>query len=96
MLPAGKHVQVFTTSDYAFQGATQWIEGWRRRNWIKKDGNPVANGDLWQALDQLMPIYHVHWINAKGQDLAGLEEAGKLAVHAVEVVIAVYKNRTQI
>jgi ribonuclease HI len=86
MLPAGKHVQVFTTSDYVFQGATKWIQGWRRRNWMKKDGNPVANGDLWQALDQLTPTYHVHWINAKGQDLAGLDEAGKLAVHAVEVV----------
>ena len=86
MLPAGKHVQVFTTSDYVFQGATKWIQGWRRRNWLKRDDKPVANGDLWQALDQLTTNYNIHWINAKGQDLEGLEEAGKLAVNAVEVV----------
>ena len=86
MLPAGSHVQLFTTSDYVFQGATKWIQGWRRRQWLKRDGKPVANADLWQALDQLMTNYAVHWINAKGQALKGLEEAGKLAVNAVEIV----------
>jgi ribonuclease HI len=86
LLPAGSNVQLFTTSDYVFQGATKWIQGWRRRQWLKRDGKPVANGDLWQALDQLMTNYHIRWINAKGKDLQGLEEAGKLAVNAVEVV----------
>lgn len=86
LLPVGSHVQLFTTSDYVFQGATKWIQGWRRRQWVKRDGKPVANADLWQALDQLMTNYAVHWINAKGQDLEGLTEAGKLAVNAVEVV----------
>ncbi|MCZ7671921.1 MAG: ribonuclease HI [Chloroflexi bacterium] len=64
---------------------TKWIQGWRRRRWLKRDGKPVANADLWQALDQLMDQYAIHWINAKGQQLAGLEEAGKLAVNAVQV-----------
>lgn len=86
MVPVGSSVQLFTTSDYVFQGATKWIQGWRRRQWMKRDGKPVANADLWQALDQLMTNYAIHWINAKGQDLAGLEEAGKLAVSAVEIV----------
>jgi ribonuclease HI len=86
MLSPGSGVQIFTTSDYVFQGATKWIQGWRRRQWIKGDGKPVANSDLWQALDQLMKNYNVKWINAKGQDLAGLEEAGKLAVNAVKIV----------
>jgi ribonuclease HI len=86
LLPIGSSVQIFTTSDYVFQGATKWIQGWRRRQWLKRDGKPVANSDLWQALDQLMANYAVHWINAKGQDLKGLDEAGKLAVDAVEIV----------
>jgi ribonuclease HI len=46
----------------------------------------VANADLWQALDKLAENYKIRWINAKGQTLAGLDEAGKLAVKAVEVV----------
>ena len=87
LLSPGSDVQVFTTSDYLFQGITQWIRNWRKRNWMKKGGEkPVANSDLWQALDKLADNYAIRWINAKGQALAGLEEAGKLAVNAVEVV----------
>lgn len=85
LLPAGSTVQVFTTSDYLYQGITGWIQGWRKRAWQKKDGKPVANADLWQALDQLSHQYAVRWINAKGQEKPALEEAGKLAVNAINV-----------
>jgi len=86
MLPPGSNVQIFTTSDYLFQGITQWIHGWRRRNWQKKGDTPVANADLWQALDRLTTGYSIRWINAKGQALTGLDEAGQLAVAAVTAV----------
>lgn len=82
LLAPGSAVQMFTTSDYVFQGATQWIHGWRRRNWVKRDGTAVANADLWQALDKLMDNYPVRWVNAKGQDLEALQVAGKLAMSA--------------
>lgn len=83
LLPPGSSVQIFTTSDYLFQGATQWIHGWRRRNWQKKDGQPVANANLWQALDQISKNYAIRWVNAKGQDTPALAEAAKLAATAV-------------
>lgn len=82
MLPPQSEVQVFTTSDYLYQGVTGWIRGWRRANWVKKDGSPVANVDLWQRLDRVMADYRVRWVNAKGQVLRGLEEAGRLAAAA--------------
>lgn len=85
LLPRGSEVQIFTTSDYLFQGATRWIHGWRQRDWHKKDGTPVANADLWQALDKLQEGYAVHWVNAKGQDLEPLQIAGKLAFQAREI-----------
>ena len=85
LLPPGSSVQVFTTSDYLFQGATQWIHGWRKRDWQKKDGQPVANADLWQALDQLSKNYAIRWLNAKGQENPALAEAGKLAATAVSL-----------
>lgn len=85
-LPPESSVQVFTTSDYVYQGITKWIHGWRRRDWKKRDDQPVANVDLWQALDQLLGQYTVRWLNAKGQDLVGLDEAARLAADAVEVV----------
>lgn len=84
-LPPGSSVQVFTSSDYLFQGATRWIHGWRRRNWQKQDGKPVANADLWQALDQLRGQYAVRWINAKGQEIEEMKTASKLAAEAIAV-----------
>ena len=86
LLPAGSSAQLFTTSDYLFQGITKWIIGWRKRNWVKKDEKPVANTDLWQALDQLTTQYSVKWINAKGQELRGLEEASKIAVETLKLI----------
>jgi ribonuclease HI len=86
LLPSGSTVQVFTTSDYVYQGITGWIHGWRKRGWQKKDGQPVVNADLWQALDQLGRQYAIYWINAKGQEKqSALEEAGKLAASAIDV-----------
>lgn len=85
LLSPGSTVQIFTTSDYLYQGITQWIHGWRRRNWQKKGDQPVANADLWQALDRLSADYAVRWINTKGQVLPGLTEAGQLAAAAVQV-----------
>lgn len=86
LLPPGSRVQIFTTSDYLFQGMTQWIHGWRKRNWLKRDAQPVANADLWQALDQLVHTYSVRWINAKGQTIPALDEAAKLASEAISIV----------
>jgi ribonuclease HI len=87
MLPPGSAAQLFTTSDYLFQGATRWIHGWRKRDWQKKDGQPVSNGDLWQELDRLLAGYRVHWINAKGdlyEDQPALDEAARLAAAAAK------------
>jgi ribonuclease HI len=79
LLPPGSAVQIFTTSDYLYQGITRWIQGWRQRNWRKKGGEPLANADLWQALDAQSADYTIRWINAKGRDLPALNRAAQLA-----------------
>jgi ribonuclease HI len=89
LLPRDRDVQIVTTSDYVFQGATRWIRGWRQRGWKKRGGQPISNLDLWQALDRLTEGRQVRWINGKGQPPAysrGLEEAGRLATGALEVI----------
>jgi ribonuclease HI len=78
LLPPGSAIQVFTTSDYLYQGATRWAAGWKARGWKKKDGQAVANADLWRLLTDLSSRYQIEWVNAKGQRLEGLERAGKL------------------
>lgn len=85
LIPPGSAVQLFTTSDYLYQGATRWIHGWRKNKWQKKDGQPVANADLWRALDQLTAQYKIRWLNAKGQDIPALTEASLIATKAREI-----------
>lgn len=88
LIPEGSAVQVFTTSDYVFTGATRWINGWRNRDWKKKDGKTISNQDLWQAIDRLMMAYKIRWINAKGKAdemPPGLIEAGRIAAEAAEL-----------
>lgn len=85
LVQPGSTVQIFTTSDYLYQGATRWIHGWRQRNWKKRDGQDVANADLWQALDRLSQEYAIQWVNAKGQELQDLETAGRLAREACDL-----------
>lgn len=85
-LSPGRELQLFTVSDYLYNGATNWIRNWRKRNWKKKGDAPIANADLWQIINQLMQNYTIHWVNAKkeqtGSHTTGLEEAAKLATHA--------------
>lgn len=83
---SGRKAQLFTTSDYLFQGATQWLPGWRARQWHKKEGQPLANADLWQTLDRLLQESKIQWINLKGisdgEHLVYLNRAAQLAREA--------------
>lgn len=57
----------------------QWLA---QTELAKKEGQPIANQDLWQELDQQLKKYSIYWINAKGEEgekLPGLREAAKLA-----------------
>jgi ribonuclease HI len=60
-LPEGISVRVYTRSGYLRQGATQWIEGWKRRGWQTKNGQPVKNRDLWEQLDVQIRHRQVAW-----------------------------------
>ncbi|MBW8874658.1 MAG: ribonuclease HI [Acidobacteria bacterium] len=78
-LPPGTSVAVHTGSDYLRNGASRWIEGWRRRGWKTQEGQPVLHRDLWQRLEQAMAVRRVTWPEVKGREVAELEELGKVA-----------------
>ena len=42
---------LWTDSTYVMKGITEWIHGWKKKNWIKSDKKPVVNTDLWKVLD---------------------------------------------
>ncbi len=78
-LPPGASVAVHTGSDYLRNGASRWIEGWRRRGWKTQEGQPVLHRDLWQRLEKAMAARRVTWPEVKGREVAELEELGKVA-----------------
>jgi ribonuclease HI len=54
-------VHLYTTSDYLADGATKWVENWKRRGWKTREGKAVSHRDLWQLLDRLTQQHVVHW-----------------------------------
>jgi ribonuclease HI len=43
-----------TDSSYVLKGATLWIKGWQRNNWITSTKSEVLNRDLWEELAKLL------------------------------------------
>jgi ribonuclease HI len=81
-LPRGITVAVHTVSDYLRNGATAWIEGWKKRGWKTQDGKPVLNRDLWQRLEAAAAARRVAWPAIKGRDVPELEALGVTAKDA--------------
>ncbi len=60
-------VAVITTdSEYVKKGITEWIKNWKVNGWRTKNGQPVKNQDLWQALDLQCHRHQVEWKWVKG------------------------------
>jgi ribonuclease HI len=81
-LPPGTSVAVHSGSDYLRNGATRWIEGWKRKGWKTQEGQPVQNRDLWERLEQAMAARRVTWPEVKGSDLPEMKTLGKVAKEA--------------
>jgi len=81
-----KPVELFTDSEYVKKGITQWIAGWKRRNWQTSAKKPVLNQDLWQKLDavnqaaQQQTAAPVQWTYVRGHaGNAGNERCDEIA-----------------
>ncbi|MEO9301777.1 DNA polymerase III subunit epsilon [Acinetobacter pittii] len=73
--PADAHLIIWTDSNYVKQGITEWIHGWKKKNW--KD---VKNPDLWQKLDAVCADRNIEWNWIKGHaGHPGNEMADQLA-----------------
>jgi len=59
-------VKLYTDSQYVLGGITQWLAGWKARNWRTADKKPVKNVDLWQRLDAAALPHRIEWIWVKG------------------------------
>lgn len=66
-IPAGSCIQLFTDSQYLKLGITEWLPGWKKRNWHRKGGT-LANIDLWKALDSEVQKREIQWMWVKGHN----------------------------
>lgn len=78
-------VNLYTDSKYLVNGITMWILGWKKSGWITKEGEPVKNRELWEALDDLCKKHRVNWQWVRGHSgNRGNEIADALAVRGKE------------
>ena len=59
-------IDLTTDSQYVMKGITEWIEGWKKRNWKTAARKPVKNVDLWQRLDKIVSQHKVKWHWVRG------------------------------
>ena len=73
-------VKIYTDSKYVLQGITEWMDGWKAKNWKTASKKPVKNKDLWQRIDELVQAHNVEMIWVKGHaGDPGNERADELA-----------------
>lgn len=59
-------VSLYTDSKYVMQGITEWMDGWKARNWKTASKKPVKNVDLWQRIDDAVQAHDVQFFWVKG------------------------------
>lgn len=59
-------VTVVSDSEYVIKGLTEWMPGWKRRDWKNSRKKPVLNADLWRILDRLANFHQVRFEWTKG------------------------------
>ena len=73
-----------TDSEYVRKGVLEWMEGWKKRNWMTAAKKPVKNKDLWQRLDKAKDQHDIQWKWVKGHSgHPGNEKADDLANQGV-------------
>ncbi len=81
-------VTLFTDSQYVSKGLGEWLPGWKRNGWRRREGKafkPIKNDDLWRRLDELIAQHTMKYQWVRGH--AGHpenERCDELAVAAAE------------
>ena len=57
------NVVIFSDSKYVVEGATKWINNWRKNNWKNSKRELIKNFDLWTKLDQIVGHYRRYEID---------------------------------
>uniref|UniRef100_A0AB39CDA9 ribonuclease H n=1 Tax=Pseudomonas phage RVTF4 TaxID=3236931 RepID=A0AB39CDA9_9VIRU len=71
-----KSLTMLMDSEYVRKGLLNFVPKWQKNNWIKSDGNPVANVDYWKQLVELKTSWEepkrkleLLWIKGHSNDM---------------------------
>lgn len=82
-------VRLVSDSQYVKQGITTFVPRWKAHNWVKSNGEPVLNQDLWDQLDQLAQKHEIQWEWTAGHaDHVDQNRADELALQAARAQAA--------
>lgn len=60
-------IQLYTDSKYVMDGVLKWMPNWKNNDWrTTNKKSPVKNIELWQELDNIIPIHKIKWNWVKG------------------------------
>lgn len=82
-------VEVITDSQYVAKGCAEWLAGWKRNGWKRKEKGrlkPIKNEEYWRTLDALLQKHDVTMTWIKGH--AGHPENERCDELAVAAALA--------
>jgi len=62
-------VEIITDSEYVAKGCREWLPGWKRNNWRRREGKqlkPLKNEEHWRKLDELLARHQVRFTVVRG------------------------------
>ena len=59
-------VRLYTDSEYVHKGVTEYLARWKAKGWRTSAKAPVANRELWEALDATLQRHVIEWHWVKG------------------------------
>ena len=59
-------IDLYTDSQYLQKGVSEWLAGWKKQNWVKRDKKQIKNKDLWMILDEAVSRHFIKWHWVKG------------------------------
>jgi ribonuclease HI len=63
------YVELFTDSEYVRKGLSEWMAGWKRNGWKRREKGKLVelkNADLWKKLDELVVTHRFKFTRVAG------------------------------
>lgn len=81
-------IVINTDSEYSMKSITEWMDKWKKNNWINSRNKPVENQDILKMIDMLIQKYpnkiKIIWVRAHN-GIESNEQADRLANKGADI-----------